>query len=362
MGDESKAAIAHRFSQNYEWQVRFSGGANAGHTVYRDGKKYVHNLLPSVDYRHPNTKSFLASGMVIDLAQLYKEVKQLSQDFPGAEKTIYVDPDAFLVTEAHKAQDKAKNAYIGSTNRGIGPAYSDKMNRSGLRIKDIILNRTQEDKGFFELLKELGVNFKHSLELDFKDNILFEGAQGVLLDINHGTYPYVSCGESALSGIHSSGFSSIKIDKVYGISKAYSTRVGNGPFPTEVFDSEAEELREIGKEYGATTGRPRRIGWLDLPALKYAVKKAGITDLIITKLDILNNRNFKVCTSYDKTLVCAEDFNTVKPNYKLIEGWKDASINDSFVEVFLKLIENETGCKVSYYTFGVDEKSITKRI
>lgn len=362
-GDEGKGALVHRFSPQYEWVVRFSGGANAGHTIYRDGRKYVHNLLPSVDYRYSNTKSFLASGMVIDLEQLYKEVNQLSKDFPNAEKSIYVDPDAFLVTNSHKEQDKLKNAHIGSTNRGIGPAYSDKMNRSGIKIKDIMLGNSLESKEYFDLLCNLGVNFKHVLELNFKNNILFEGAQGILLDINHGTYPYVSCGDSSLSGIHNSGFSSIKINKVYGISKAYSTRVGAGPFPTELFGTEAEQLREIGKEYGATTGRPRRIGWLDLPALRYSIKKSGITDLIITKLDILNKKDFKVCINYDKEPVCANDlFNVKNCYYKDIKSWNDASINDSFIQNFINIIEYETGCKVSHYTFGINEKDIKKMI
>ena len=359
LGDEAKAAVTHDLSKYYDWVIRFNGGANAGHTIYRDGRKYVHNLIPSFDFRQPNLKAFLSSGMVIDISQLYEEVQKLSLEvfnYPNVGRItdrIYVDPDAFLVLPSHKEEDKKVNAHLGSTNRGIGPANISKVSRTGKRIRDLI----SEDDSIIYNLRLLGVNFNYQLELfnEFKRS-LFEGAQGVLLDLNHGTYPYVSCGDSTVGGICSAGFSSFTLDKVYGVVKCYATRVGTGPFPTEIFGDEAEELRKLGNEYGATTGRPRRVGWLDLPALRYAIKKSGITSLIITKFDILNGMDkVKVCVSYDKEPVSSKDFFTAKPNYIEVDGWKDCENTDNLLN-FINLVEKETGIKVRYIRCGTDEK------
>ncbi|CAN5950674.1 unnamed protein product, partial [Sphagnum jensenii] len=283
-GDEGKGSIVHHFSPDYDWVIRYSGGANAGHTIYRDGKKYVHNLLPSVDFRHDKTKAFLGQGMVIDLEKLGEEIFEANKDFKDVGARIYVDPDAFLVLPEHKDEDKKTNGHIGSTNRGIGPAYTSKIGRRGSRVRDFI----QKKSNLIRNLSNLGVQFKSVLELKenfLNSSILYEGAQGILLDLNHGSYPYVSCGDCTVAGIYSSGFGFVPPEKVYGVGKAYVTKVGEGPFPTEIFGKEAEELRKIGGEYGATTGRPRRVGWLDLPALRYSIIKGGITHLIITKLD-----------------------------------------------------------------------------
>lgn len=209
----------------------------------------------------------------------------------------------------------------------------------------------------------MGVRFNYVLELydTLKaSKVLFEGAQGILLDLNAGTYPYVSCGDSTLAGIYSSGFGFIAPNKVYGIAKAYSTKVGNGPFPTEYFNEEAEELRSIGNEYGAVSGRPRRVGALDLPALRYAIKRGGLTHLIITKFDILNNyKNIKICNEYDVEPVSGNSFFNAKPKYISLPGWTDASKLDQ-IKPFIDLIEKETSLKVEYVSVGVHENDLIK--
>lgn len=360
-GDEGKGHFVHSLSPDYDWVIRTSGGANAGHTIYRDGKKYVHNLLPSVDFRVARTKAFLGSGMVIDLEKLRDEIVTASKDFPNVGSRIYIDPDAFLVLPEHKEEDKKNNGHIGSTNRGIGPAYTAKMGRRGKRIRDLFGKSAEPD--FVGQLLELGVQF--TSVLDLKDqlssqSILYEGAQGVLLDLNHGSYPFVSCGDCTVAGIYANGFSFAPPTKVYGVAKAYQTKVGEGPFPTELQGEEAEELRRIGNEYGATTGRPRRVGWLDLPALRYAIDKGGITHLVITKLDILNGLpHVPVCHAYEKhEPVCGQDFFSAKPKLVKVEGWKDAGSLGKTVRSFVKFIESETKIPVEYVSTGTSSKDI----
>ena len=360
-GDEGKGRIVHDFSKDYDWVVRFNGGANAGHTIYRDGKKYVHNLMPSFDWRSSKPKAYLASGMVIDLQQLYKEVTSLYDIDPSYSARVYVDTDAFVVLPRHKEEDKQANAHIGSTNRGIGPAYKDKIGRSGTRIIDVLADVTHPEHSIIIALQKIGVTFTNLFKMrnQFKESsIIFEGAQGILLDINHGIYPYVSCSEATVAGIYSSGFNFVKIDKVYGVAKCYTTKVGEGPFPTEVHGNLAEDLRERGQEYGATTGRPRRIGWLDLPALKYACLKGGITDLIITKFDILNGRKeIPVCTEYQTEPTCPNDFMSAVPKFENAEGWDDASNLISLIP-FIQLVEKITGFPVSIVTCGVESTDV----
>jgi len=359
-GDEGKGHITHHFSKDYNWVIRFSGGANAGHTIYRDGVKYVHNLIPSFDWRHKHVKAFLGSGMVIDLEQLCKEVKQLHEISPEISSRVYVDPDAFVVLPEHKEEDKASNGHIGSTNRGIGPAYKSKIARAGFKIRDAIRKCDQHiiDLNYY------GVKFTYALELErqFKnDKLLFEGAQGIMLDINHGTYPYVSCGDATIAGIVASGFATSKLDKVYGVAKCYTTKVGEGPFPTELSGPEADELRKLGNEYGATTGRPRKVGWIDLPALRYACKKGGINSLILTKFDILNGKKeVPMCVSYGKEPVCSYDFFDVQKHnlqYINVPGWKNADNLDE-LKPFISLVEGYTGVSVEYISKGVKSTDI----
>src|SRR5579885_88479 len=331
-GDEGKGHVTHSLSKDFDWVIRFNGGANAGHTIYRDGKKFVHNLLPSVDFRHKNVKAYLGSGMVIDLEKLRDEVHALRQSYPDAPPNIYVDYEAFIVESHHKEEDKATNGHIGSTNRGIGPAYKDKVARRGKRIIDCFTEgRPDMISGYSGVLVDLinmGVHFVHQLELQSAmegSNLLFEGAQGVLLDINHGIYPYVSCSDATVGGIYASGFGWAKLSKVYGVAKAYTTKVGEGPFPSEIHGQAADDLRKMGNEFGATTGRPRRVGWLDLPALRYACDKGGINALILTKFDILNGLpQVPVVMAYKKKPVSPSDFFNAVPMTTAIEGWLDA--------------------------------------
>lgn len=372
-GDEGKGHITHWLSPRYDWVVRFNGGANAGHTIYRDGKKFVHNLLPSVDFRVPTIKAYLGAGMVIDLKKLVDEVYTLEDTYPGAAKNIYVDREAFLVLDTHIEEDKQTNAHIGSTNRGIGPAYRDKVSRKGVRIDDLWTNR-YFDPYYDDFMYQLcgrGVNFVHSMEMEpemQKSNILFEGAQGILLDINHGIYPYVSCSDATIGGIHSSGFGWAQLERVYGVAKCYTTKVGEGPFPTELQGKEADDLRERGHEFGATTGRPRRVGWLDLPALRYACKKGNITNLIITKFDILNGmEQVPVCVEYaeqeelpahmrNKMPLCPSDFFNRTPVYKNIEGWN--ACDPDQLNAFVSAVEHGSGVEVSYLSCGTDASDI----
>ncbi len=364
-GDEGKGRVVHDFSPNYDWVVRFSGGANAGHTIYRDNKKYVHNLMPSFDWRSARPKAFLGSGMVIDLEQLLKEVRALSEISQNLPSRVYVDPDAFLVLPEHKEEDVQNNKHIGSTNRGIGPAYKYKISRSGYRISDILNQMELYPTGFLALqeMKKIGVNFYTSYQLrrQFKSqHILFEGAQGILLDINNGIYPYVSCGDSTIAGIYASGFGFVNIDKIYGVVKCYATKVGEGPFPTEASEEEARLLRQKGEEYGATTGRPRRTGWLDLPALEYACNKGGIQELIITKFDILDGMDHvPVCVKYQQEILSSKDFFQAKPIYLKLKGWSNAK-DVSQLKELINLVEEHTACKVSYISYGTSPQDLIK--
>jgi adenylosuccinate synthase len=359
-GDEAKSRMAHYFSSkhNYNWVVRFNGSSNAGHVVYRDGKKYVHHLLPSADYRNPNIKSFLSSGMVINLEELVKEIETFSQDFPHIGKTIYVDPDAFVILEKHITQDKEQNQHIGSTNKGVGPAYTDKIARKGTRIYNFLRDNSE----ITNKLIQLGVQFKSVLELKqefINSSIIFEGAQSVLLDLNCSPdYPYVTCSDCTVSGIYSSGFHFLRLDEVYGIAKPYLTKVGNGNFPTEYFGDEAEQLRQRGNEYGSTTGRPRRCGALDLVSLKYAVEKGGITALILTKMDILNGqKTVKVCVDYGKPVYSPSDFIDIKPVYKEFPGWSNCK-NIEELEEFIYSVSDFVGVPIHYISTGVGHNDV----
>jgi adenylosuccinate synthase len=388
-GDEGKGRVVHYFSKDYDWVIRFNGGANAGHTIYRDGKKYVHNLLPSVDFRVPQVKAYLGSGMVIDLEKLRDEVYDADDAFPGCAKRIYVDKNAFMVLNEHKVEDKAKNAHIGSTNRGIGPAYMDKIGRSGTRIADMF--KRSSDPYYADFMYQLigrGVRFVDLLDVRdemSRGNLLYEGAQGVLLDINHGIYPYVSCSDCTVGGIYTSGFHFAPPKEVYGVVKCYTTKVGEGPFPSELKDKTGDELRERGHEYGATTGRPRRVGWLDLPALEYACKVSGITKLIMTKFDILSGmEKVPVCATYGKPPKSPRDFFDVTPQLIQLDGWKTADRIQKFVHEleadiepgseydfefqgfdeglnnFIKYVEKSVGRQIDYISCGTDDKDIHK--
>lgn len=359
-GDEGKARIVNWLAKDFKYVARFSGSSNAGHTLYYNGTKIVRHLLPSADFSVENNCAFLGAGMVINPEELLSEIQENMKIFPNLATKVIVDPDVFIITKRHLEEDKENIKTIGSTGKGVSPAYRDKINRKGTRISDLI----KDNDNVILALKQLGVQFKYSLELyeDFeKSNILFEGAQSILLDYNFGMYPYVTSGECGLNGIINAGFAKFLPKTVYGIAKCYSTRVGEGPFPTEIFGEEAEKLRQKGGEFGATTGRPRRVGWLDLPSLDYSCKKGGITDLVITKFDILNGmESIPICTSYEKDPICPSDFFDAQPEYINMPGWHDVVTYNKLHQIsdFVDLIENQIKLPVKYISCGVNEDDI----
>lgn len=362
-GDEAKARSINWLSKDFEIIVRISGGQNAGHTFYHNGIKIVRHQIPSADFSIPTQKAFLASGMVINLESLLEEVKKTEELFPGSASRIIVDPDAFVVLPKHIEEDKAKNKEFGSTNQGITPAYVDKIGRRGTKIRQLI----QDKADVIQALQALGVQFKYSLEMYdelLTSKIIFEGAQSVMLEYNHGNYPFVTSGECSVGGIYNAGFAFCAPTKVYGVFKPYLTKVdgGVGTFTTEFDKERSEILQRLGGEVGVTTGRIRRVGAIDLVALNYAIVKGGITDLIITKMDILNgDKSVQTCTAYKDLLpFSGNDFNDAKPIYTDLPCWKDAS-DPLQTEAFLKYIEGYTGKKIEYVSFGTGPKDIRRR-
>ncbi|MBM7560157.1 adenylosuccinate synthase [Marinitoga litoralis] len=390
-GDEGKGKVVNYFSKNYEWIVRFSGGANAGHTIYYKGKKYVNHLLPSI-IPEGESKAFLGAGMVIDIEQLIKEIEVLENDFPGVSSKIYIDLEAFLVLPYHKEEDgileELRKNPIGTTRRGIGPSYTDKVSREGFKIyhlfdEKLLKERLEEviflkkniygnrfnfdpDKIFNYLmeqknkLEKMNVKFTSAIDMAnvFRNtSVLFEGAQGVLLDLDFGTYPFVTSGATMAHGVSSVGFSTFELNEVLGVLKAYTTRVGEGPFPTEEFGEIGETIRKKGNEFGATTGRPRRVGWLDLPALRYAKLRSGLTKLVITKADVLDGLDeIKVCVAYDVNGEIKEiptssyDFFVGKPIYETLKGWPNTN-HVNFLK-YMAFIEEKTGIEISHISYG----------
>jgi adenylosuccinate synthase len=373
LGDEAKARVAHWFSQhnrNRHYVIRFSGGANAGHTLYHNGKKIVRHLLPSADFSNPECHAFLGSGMVINPEELLQEVKDTDAMFPGASAPyrITIDPDAFVVLPKHLKEDKENVAKFGSTGRGITPCYRDKINRCGTKIRDLI----RDNNEMIGALMNLGVRFSYvarEAEMFDRSDLIFEGAQSVMLDQNYGAYPYVSSGECTLGGIFNAGFSQHMPNTVYGVIKPYTTAVGKMPFPTEQLNEWGETIREKGGEFGATTGRPRRVGALDFPALRYSIAKGGITDLILSKLDILNGmKSIPVCRDYEHgDPMSGQDFFRAKPVMEEVKGWKTISEKDYSDEQFwdfVRLVEKETQLpnrglgSVSHISWGTGEKEM----
>ena len=333
-GDEGKGKIVDVLTPQYDAVARFQGGPNAGHTLEFNGQKHVLNTIPSGIF-HQNCINIIGNGVVIDPVTLKKEIEKIIASGADPKKNLYISQKAHLILPTHRLVDAASEANkgehkIGSTLRGISPTYQDKIGRSGLRIGDILapnfkakydsavsnhkmlLDRfnfkydlSEHEPAFFEAIEFIKqfqiINseyFIHDLLRKGK-KILAEGAQGTLLDIDFGSYPFVTSSNTITGGVCSGlGVSPSKINKVYGIFKAYCTRVGSGPFPTEQENETGEKLRKLGFEFGATTGRARRTGWLDLPTLKYALMLNGVTDLICTKSDVLSG--------FEEVLVCDE--------------------------------------------------------
>jgi adenylosuccinate synthase len=334
-GDEGKGKVVDVFTPKYDIVARFQGGPNAGHTIEFKGQKHVLHLIPSGIF-HPGTLCLIGSGVVIDPVTLKIEIEKLLAAGVKATDSLLVANRAHLILPSHRAVDAATETSvgdkkIGSTLRGIGPTYRDKVGRDGLRVGDIDLpdfkkkyetlkekhrmmveflgmefNVTAQEDAFFDGIEYLrGLNRVNSEQFLYYSmaegkSILAEGAQGTLLDIDFGSYPYVTSSNTITAGACTGlGIPPTSIGRVFGIFKAYCTRVGSGPFPTELINEQGEKLRKAGSEFGATTGRPRRCGWLDLPALKYAIRLNGVTDLIMTKADVLSTFDeVKVCEAY----------------------------------------------------------------
>jgi adenylosuccinate synthase len=356
-GDEGKARVINWLAKDYDVIVRYSGSSNAGHTLYYKGNKIVRHLIPSADFSISNQLAFLGSDMVINPEELLEEIKSNSNLFPNIGKQIIVDPDSFIITENHLKEDRENVKSVGSTGKGVSPAYRDKIYRKGIKFSTLI----KDNAPIVKALSDIGVTFKYSYQLyDFfkQSKILFEGAQSILLDKDFGTYPYVTSGNCGINGIINSGFADFIPSNVYGVSKCYSTRVGSGPFPTEISGEEAEKLRKLGNEYGATTGRPRRVGWLDLPALEYACIKGGINKLVFTKFDILDGLDtVPICISYKNSINCGDDFLQASPNYLDLEGWDDAK-KTSQLMVFIATIEKKLKREITHISCGAEEDSI----
>ena len=374
-GDEGKGKIVDLLSRNANLVARFQGGANAGHTVYKGKQKIILHQIPS-GILTENCQCVLGNGMVIDPIDLVKELKMLTDNGVYFNGFIHVATNAHIVTPVHKwidlKSEENSEQKIGTTCRGIGPAYVDKYNRCGIRALDLkdlaslknkVINRLELAISSSDLSgsdrKEILVEVEQFIKdseiiapmvndtfsmlhemIDNKQNILLEGAQGTMLDINHGTYPFVTSSSPSSGGIATGlGLPLTKVNRIVGIFKAYTTRVGKGPFPTELFEDNGEKLRELGKEYGATTGRPRRCGWFDAVEAKYSVQINGFTEITLTKLDILDQFDLiKVCTGYkcngietDQMSKLISDLSTVEPIYRSFGGWRRCTTGvDSF--------------------------------
>ncbi|MDX1753710.1 Adenylosuccinate synthetase [Salinimicrobium sediminis] len=367
-GDEGKGKIVDVFTKQYDIIARFQGGPNAGHTLEFDGKKHVLHTIPSGIF-HENAVNLVGNGVVIDPVIFKRELDNLTKSGVDYSKKLIISRKAHLILPTHRLLDAASEASkgkakIGSTLKGIGPTYMDKTGRNGIRVGDLELSdwkekyRTLADKheamiSFYNVdvqynLEELEAEFFKAIEtlksLQFIDSeeylyqaqksgksILAEGAQGSLLDIDFGTYPFVTSSNTTAAGACTGlGVAPNQIKEVFGIFKAYTTRVGSGPFPTELFDEDGERMGRIGKEFGATTGRPRRCGWLDMVALKYAVQVSGVTQLIMMKADVLSGfETLKICTAYNYRgeeithLPYNIEAENVTPVYTHFKGWKE---------------------------------------
>jgi len=406
-GDEGKGKIVDLLSDKTRYVVRYQGGANAGHTLKFDGKTFVLHLIPSGIF-HPGTTCIIGNGVVIDPVKLLEEIQAVKNTGAEPEGRLLVSQTAHVILPYHKALDQAREsargeaAKIGTTGRGIGPAYVHKTARIGLRMMDLLDERSLRDKITYALddtnvllelhggqsietsevleqmidcgrrLRPYITNTTHILHqaLENKEDILLEGAQGALLDLDHGTYPFVTSSSPTAGGACTgSGIPPTALTHVMGISKAYCTRVGNGPFPTELHGELGEEIRKIGGEFGATTGRPRRCGWIDLVALKYAARINGMNELTITKLDVLDQlEEVKACIAYkldgreiDYFPLDTAELERVEPVYETFKGWKTSTNGIKHVrdfptaaQDFLNAICSFAGVRLTMISTGPD--------
>jgi adenylosuccinate synthase len=406
-GDEGKGKIVDLLSRDADAVVRFQGGHNAGHTLVIDGEKTVLHLIPS-GILQPGVECFIGNGVVLSLTALRHEIEKLEAKGLEVRSRIRISPSCAIIMPWHEMLDRAReeargDRAIGTTCRGIGPAYEDKIARRGLRTSDLLNQDVLAEKiehilefhnfeltGRFgmeplsakEMLaeaRELGTYFADQVadvsgrlyELrDAGKRVMFEGAQGSLLDIDHGTYPYVTSSNTTIGGVCTgAGIGPNAIDYVLGITKAYVTRVGGGPFPTELFDENGERLARRGDEFGATTGRPRRCGWLDAVALRRMVRLNGVTGFCVTKLDVLDGFDeIKICTAYrldgevlDAPPLDSHSWADLEPVYETFPGWSETSRGATTLEElpenardYLKAMEELCGAPVHIVSTGPD--------
>ena len=407
-GDEGKGKIVDVLTSNYNIIARFQGGPNAGHTLVFNGMKHVLHTIPSGIF-HEDAKNLVGNGVVIDPVIFKKELDKLDNQGIDYMKSLIISRKAHLILPTHRLLDAASEASkgkakIGSTLKGIGPTYMDKTGRNGIRVGDLemenwkqkyrsLANKHQSMISFYDVdlqydLEELESEFFEAVKilksLEFIDSeeylhqaekagksVLAEGAQGSLLDIDFGTYPFVTSSNTTAAGACTGlGISPGSVQEVFGIFKAYTTRVGSGPFPTELFDENGETMARVGCEFGATTGRPRRCGWLDLVALRYACQVNGVTQLMMMKADVLSGlKILKICTSYNykgkeiKHLPFNIESENVKPIYTEFKGWsedltameKDSSLPVSLIN-YIEFLENELKIPIKIVSVGPDRK------
>ncbi|HLT52906.1 MAG TPA: adenylosuccinate synthase [Flavobacteriaceae bacterium] len=405
-GDEGKGKIVDVLTSKYNIIARFQGGPNAGHTLVFNGKKHVLHTIPSGIF-HDNAINLVGNGVVIDPVIFKKELEKLDEQNVNYQKSLLISRKTHIILPTHRLLDAASEASkgkakIGSTLKGIGPTYMDKTGRNGLRVGDLELADWQEkyraladkheamiafynvdiqynlaelEAEFFEAIKTLkALQFIDSEEYIFqaqkaKKSILAEGAQGSLLDIDFGTYPFVTSSNTTAAGACTGlGVAPNKIKEVFGIFKAYTTRVGSGPFPTELFDEDGKTMARVGNEFGATTGRPRRCGWLDLVALKYACQVNGVTQLMMMKADVLSGfKKLKVCTAYQykgetiSHLPYNIEPENVTPLYSDFDGWNEdlTGLNDSSqlpkaLNAYIAFLEKELELPITIVSVGPD--------
>ncbi len=407
-GDEGKGKVVDFFTPRYDVVARFAGGPNAGHTIIFDGKKFVLRSIPSGIFCEDKL-NVIGNGCVIAPDLFMQEAKELEAAGYDLKSRLHISRRAHLILPTHRALDRAYEAAkgknkVGTTGKGIGPTYSDKASRTGLRVGDITEDfdrKYQTLKAHHEqILRDLhydydiaaeeqtwlqGVEYMRGFQLTDSEaelnqalaegkNILAEGAQGTMLDIDHGTYPFVSSSSTTAGGVCTGlGVAPSAIGEVFGIFKAYSTRVGAGPFPVELFDETGDTIRELGHEYGAVTGRNRRCGWLDLVALRHAIMINGVTQLIMMKSDVLDHfPTIKACVAYEKngvrTTSMPYDTEGWQPVYEELPGWQtelsQLKTEDQFPQAFrdyIAYIEQHTHCPITILSVGPDREQTIVR-
>ena len=412
-GDEGKGKATDQLGAVTDYVVKFNGGNNAGHTVVVGDEKYALHLLPS-GILTPGVTPVIGNGVVIDLEVLFQEIEALTSRGVDCSR-LRISANAHVIPSYNRTMDKVSERFlgkrqIGTTGRGLGPTYADKMNRVGIRIQDLfdesilrqkvegalvvknhllvkIYNRaaanvdavTEELLAYAERVRPMVTDCSLELNgaLDRGEMVVFEAGQATMLDVDHGTYPFVTSSSCTAGGAATgSGVGPTRLDRIVGVAKAYITRVGEGPFPTELFDDDGERLRQIGHEYGTTTGRPRRCGWYDAVVARYSARINGLTDLVITKLDVLTGwEKIPVCVAYDvdgtrhdEMPSDQSDFHHAKPIYEYLDGWseditgvrrfEDLPVN---AQRYIEHLEEISACRISSIGVGPDRDATIVR-